>query len=255
MYKPESIEEEEFLKKYNPDKYKKPSITTDIVVFTMSEDKKLCILLIKRGTYPYKDHWALPGGFINMDESIDQSAASKLYEETGANGFPIVQFGSFGDVDRDPRMRVVSISYMAFVPNKSLEVVAGDKEADADVFEVRKVCDDKGTEKLYLVRDYFSISEEQLAFDHATIIKTALERLAGRIEYTQDAFSLLQDDKSFTIHELKSIHEAVLFKSLDTANFRREFIKKYVDTGIVVPTGKTSNKYSARAAQLYCKVR
>ena len=70
MYKPESIEEEEFLKKYNPDKYKKPSITTDIVVFTMSEDKKLCILLIKRGTYPYKDHWALPGGFINMDRWV-----------------------------------------------------------------------------------------------------------------------------------------------------------------------------------------
>ena len=252
MYRPESKEEEQFLKNYNPDKYQKPSVTADIVVFTMSEDKKLCILLIKRGGYPYKDHWALPGGFVGMDESIDQAAARKLYEETGTGNLPIVQFGSFGDIDRDPRMRVISISYMAFVPNSKLKVIAGDYESDAAVFEVKKT-DDTKNDNIVLVNDNLVISEENLAFDHSVIIKTALQRLAGRIEYTQDAFSLLQNEKSFTIHELKSIHEAVLFKSLDTANFRREFIKKYVDSGIVEATGKTSNKYSARAAQLYCK--
>lgn len=248
MYRPESKEEEQFLKNYNPDKYQKPSVTADIVVFTMSEDKKLCILLIKRGGYPFKDHWALPGGFVGMDESIDQAAARKLQEETGTKDLPIVQFGSFGEIDRDPRMRVISISYMAFVPNSKLKVIAGDDESDAAVFEVHRNGD-----KIALVNGNISISEDDLAFDHALIIKTALQRLAGRIEYTQDAFSLLQNEKSFTIHELKSIHEAVLFKSLDTANFRREFIKKYVDGGIVEATGKTSNKYSARAAQLYCK--
>jgi len=246
MYRPESKEEEEFLKNYNPGKYKKPSVTTDIVVFTMSEERKLSILLIKRSGYPYKDHLALPGGFVGMDESIDEAAARKLQEETGVGGLPIIQFGSFGETDRDPRMRVISISYMAFVPIQKLETIEG---TDAAIYEI-----DKDEDKLVLVNGGFSISEDNLAFDHAVIIKTALERLAGRIEYTQDAFSLLQNEKSFTIHELKSIHEAVLFKTLDTANFRREFLRKYVSTGIVEATGKTSNKYSARAAQLYCKI-
>ena len=182
-----------------------------------------------------------------MDESVDLAAARELQEETGVRNLPIIQFGTFGEVDRDPRMRVISVAYMAFVSACSLDITAGDDAADAELFEIDRSEDGR----ISFSNDKAALTEEDLAFDHAEVIRTALERLSGRIEYTEDAFALLEDQKSFTIHELKSVYEAVLFRKLDTPNFRREFVRKYVNTGKAKETGKTSSRYSSRAAKLY----
>lgn len=246
MYIAKTKEEEEFLKNYNPSKYEKPSVTADVVIFTVNERSKLSVLLIKRRGYPYKDHWAIPGGFVNMDESIDDAAKRELEEETHLSDIDVVQFGSFGDVDRDPRMRVISIAYLALVPKESLKVEAGDDACDAQVFEIKQTIDGIG-----LVGDRNLLTEKDLAFDHAKILKTAIKRLYNRIEYMDDAFALLKDDQSFTIQELKKVYESVLNTTLDLANFHRDFNRKYVQTGLVVETGEVG----ARSAKLYRKIR
>ncbi len=246
MYKPKSDEEKVFLAEYDPDKYEKPSVTADIVVFTLDAKNSLSVLLIKRGGYPYKDCWAIPGGFVEMVESVDTAAARELKEETGLENLPITQIGTFGEVDRDPRMRVISVAYMAFVPKDSLCIKAGDDARDAQLFEVKN--DEDG---LVLVGERNVIKESELAFDHAKILRIALMRLRNRIDYTLDAFGFLKDNSSFTIYELKKIHEAVKLETEDTGNFRRDFLKKYVSTGLVENTGKKSQGTGSRAATLY----
>jgi len=246
MYRPKTKEEEEFLQSYDSSKYEKPSVTADVVIFTVNERNKLSVLLIKRRGFPYKDCWAIPGGFVNMDESIDEAAARELEEETHLSGIDVVQFGSFGDVDRDPRMRVISIAYLSLIPKEALKVEAGDDACDAQIFEIRQTIDGIG-----LIGNRNLLNEKDLAFDHAEILRTAIKRLRNRIEYMEDAFALLEDDESFAILELKKIYEAVLDKSLDSANFHRDFIKKYVKTGLVVETGCTG----MNGAKMYRKVK
>ena len=251
MYTPETKEEKEFIENYDKDKYEKPSVTTDIVIFTLSDKNELSLLLIKRGGYPYKGKWAIPGGFVDMKESIDDGAKRELFEETNLKDLPIEQFGTFGDVDRDPRMRVISIAYMAFVPKNSLNIKAGDDASDAQLFKI-SIDDIDG---ITLIGDRNVIKESDLAFDHANIIRTAIKRLRNRIDYTEDAFKFLKDDQSFTIYELKKIYETVNDNVEDTANFRRDFIKKYVNTGLVIETGETTKDSGHRAATLYKKLK
>ena len=246
MYMPKTDEERGFLAKYDPGKYEKPSVTADIVVFTLDARNSLSVLLIKRGGYPYKDCWAIPGGFVEMDESVDTAAARELKEETGLEGLPITQIGTFGEVDRDPRMRVISVAYMAFVPKDTLLIQAGDDAGDAQLFEITH--DEDG---LVLVGERNVIKESELAFDHAQILRIAMKRLRNRIDYTLDAFRFLKNERSFTIYELKKIHEAVKGETEDTGNFRRDFLKKYVSTGLVEDTGKKSQGTGSRAASLY----
>lgn len=244
-YKASCKEEEEFLKNYDPDRYEKAANTADIVIFTMSDKNELSVLLIKRGGYPYKGHWAIPGGFMQMDEDIDITAARELKEETKLDGIHIEQFKTFGAVDRDPRMRVISIAYMAFVPQSTLDFEAGDDASDAELFKIKMA--DEGFD---LIGDRDRLSSLELAFDHEEIISTAIERLKNRIDYTMDAFEFLKDKKSFTIYELKKIYEAVKGESIDASNFRRDFLRKYVKTGLVDEIG-TSRQYSKRAAAVY----
>ncbi|WP_051226404.1 NUDIX domain-containing protein [Butyrivibrio sp. MC2013] len=252
MYTPESEEEKAFLQSYDPGKYPRPSVTADIVVFTLNDSNKLCILLIRRGGFPYKGHWAIPGGFMEIDESIDQAAARELEEETSLKGLPISQFGTFGAVDRDPRTRVLSVAYMAFVPRKKLLIRAGDDAASADLFELKDTEDG-----MAFVSDRSIITERDLAFDHALVIRTARERLRNRIEYTDDAFSLVSDPSCFALSEMQKIYEAVLDRKLDTANFRRDFIRKYVNSGKVNAIGREERRegVSGRKPLMYARVR
>ena len=250
MYKPETKDEIEFLKNYDADKYKKPSVTTDIVIFTLSENNELSVLLIKRGGYPYKDKWAIPGGFVEMTESIDESARRELEEETGLRGIPIEQFGTFGEVDRDPRMRVISIAYMAFVPKNRLNIHSGDDAADAQIFKINVDLDG-----FTLIGDRNVIKASDLAFDHELIIKTAIQRLRNRIDYTDDAFNFLANDENFTIYELQKVFEAVKEKKLDTANFRRDFIKKHVDKGFAVKAGEKKVPPAKRPTMSYRRLK
>ena len=141
--KPERNEEgetlEEFLAHYDVNKYPRPSVTADIAVFTLVKRMtglELAVLLVKRRNHPSIGKYALPGGFINMDETLEQAAARELKEETGVEGLPLVQFGAFGAVDRDPRTRVITVAHYAVAPMDSLKIEAGDDAAAAELFTV-----------------------------------------------------------------------------------------------------------------------
>ena len=249
MYYPTSEEEKKYIENYNADKYEKPSVTADIVIFTLSETNELSILLIKRKDFPYKDRWAVPGGFVAINESLDEAASRELKEETGLEDMPIEQFATFGTVDRDPRMRIIAVAYMAFVPKSTLNFREGNDTSDTQIFKINIDIDG-----LTLVGDRNVVKSDDLAFDHAEIIKTAIKRLRNRIEYTDDAFKFLKNDQSFTIYELKKIYETVTGKAEDTGNFRRGFLNKYVKTGLVVDTKEKTTNSGHRQASLYRKL-
>jgi 8-oxo-dGTP diphosphatase len=246
-YVPQNEDERLFLDEYDSSRYDKPSVTADIVVFTIDENNNLCVLLIKRGGYPYKDKWAIPGGFVGINESVDDAARRELNEETNILNLPLEQFGTFGDYDRDPRMRVISVAYMSFVRKNSLVAKAGDDAQEVQIFRI-----EQKENGLSFIRDDEILNEDDLAFDHAKVIGTAIQRIRNRIDYTNDAFKLLKNDQSFTIYEVKKIFETIKCVTLDTANFRRDFIRKYVDTNIVSETNQTSTENSKRAAMVYC---
>ena len=228
-------EEERFIKNYNANEYKKPSVTADIVVFTLDEDDDLNILLIKRKGYPFKDHWAIPGGFLQAEEeSVDETAKRELYEETGIKDVFLKQLYTFSKPDRDPRTHVISVAYTALVPKSLLSIKAGDDAKDAKLFKIKY--DVNG---IIFYNDNVSFTEKDLAFDHADIIKTAITRLRNRIDYEDDALNLLKNPESFTISEVKKIYETIKNESLDLPNFRKMFLREYVATNKVVDSKQT----------------
>ena len=240
-----SDEEKLFLENYDPDKYKKPSVTADVVTLTVNEEDQLCILLVKRNGYPYKGKWALPGGFMMTDkESVTQAARRELFEETGVQDVSLRQLYTFSQPDRDPRMHVISVAYTALVPKDSLKVRAGDDTCDAKIFRISYDVDG-----IAFQSDLTQVKEKDLAFDHARIIRMAIKRLRSRIKYEADAFWLLKDKKEFAISELKCIYEGILNEKLDLANFRKAFFRDYVDTGRVCSLNKKSR--AKRPAMLY----
>ena len=235
-------EEKEFLKTYDASKYERPSVTCDVVILTMDEDAELNVLLIKRGGHPYKDCWAIPGGFLEAGkESIEEAAARELYEETGikvSDGINLQQLITVGTPDRDPRTHVVSIVYTALVPKGLLHIKAGDDAKEAKLFKIRKGYDSEGNLSYYFNGDKCSLTTKNLAFDHSYLILTALKRLQGRLNYTNDAFSLLENKSCFDVQELMKIHEAILFQKLLRTNFHRMFNRDFVDKHYVKSLGK-----------------
>lgn len=242
--------EEEFLRDYDPGKYPRPSVTSDIVLFTMDEANRLSVLLIKRGDWPYKDRWALPGGFVMAGkESTEEAACRELKEETGLDDVYLNQLYTFSDPGRDPRTHVISVVYMALVPKGKLSGFhAGDDASDAALFAVKY---ENG--KLTLHNDRITLAGTGLAFDHNNVIIKAIERIRGRISYEYDAFELLPDKSRFTIHELKLAFEAVTGHHMDTPNFRKRFFRSYVRSGRVIPLNE-SRRDNARPAALYAFV-
>lgn len=224
-------DEQKFLQEYKPKDYAKPSVTADILVFSMI-DNKLNILLVKRGGHPYKNYWAIPGGFVNMKESIKEAAYRELKEETGVDDVYLEQLATFGEVDRDPRMRIISIAYIALVKSNDVTVVAGDDASDAQWFEVNELL-----KRLEI--------EDCLAFDHEEILKMAIKRLRGKAYYTNVLFSLLEDE--FTLTALRTVFEEVFNKQLHASNFRREMLSSKV-----IATGKTKKiEGIIRPSELY----
>ena len=237
-------EELTFLQNYNPGEYPRPSVTADIVIFTINEKDELQVLLIKRGDYPYRNRWALPGGFLQANqESVDQTAARELQEETGIEGAYLKQLYTFSEPDRDPRMHVISTAYTALIPKHALRFKAGDDASDAKLFSVAY----DGT-TLVLIHGNVMLSEESLAFDHRKIIKMAIDRLRGRLDYTPDAIELLEDKSCFSIGELRKVFEAILGKNLDPANFQRQFRRTYLNTGLVEKLDETRTTRGKRTA-------
>lgn len=234
-YKYTSTEEKEFLENYDASKYERPSVTADIVVLTIDDDDELNILLIKRGDYPYKDKWAIPGGFMNVGkESIDETASRELKEETGIENVYLKQLYTFGGLNRDPRTNVISVAYTALIPKHKLNIKAGDDAKDAQLFKVKYDVDG-----IIFVGKYITIHEDNLAFDHKDIVKMAITRIRNRIDYEDDAFSLLKNKNEFTISELKRIYETIHNKYINLPNFRKAFLRDYVAKGKVEELDKT----------------
>ncbi len=179
--------------------YPHPSVTVDVIVFRLFE-ADLQVLLIRRGHDPFAGMWAVPGGFVDIDESLDGAAKRELEEETGLRDVYLEQLYTFGDVDRDPRGRVITIAYFALVPAAEQQPHAGDDATEAGWWSVYDL--------------------PPLAFDHAEILDYALQRLRYKLEYTAVGFELLP--ASFTLTELQTAYEIILGEELDKRNFRRK---------------------------------
>lgn len=229
-YLNENVEESNFLKNYNPDKYQKPSVTVDMLIFRLVNDS-VDVLLIKRKKPPYKEFWAFPGGFVNIDESLEDAAKRELLEETNVKDVYLEQLYTFGDVERDPRMRVISVSYMALLNDNDITKFnekAGDDAKELQWFNINEL--------LNGIED----SSIKLAFDHEKIFKLAIERLRGKIDYTDIAFQLLPEE--FSMLELQNVYEQILNKKLYTPNFRRNMAKLVEETGNFEQRMNISNK-------------
>ena len=204
MYVPKTQEEADYLNSYDPNRYEKPSVTADVVIFTLNEENELALLLIKRGGFPYKDCFAIPGGFVNMDETVEEGAKRELEEETGMKGVPVFAFGTYSDPDRDPRMRVITVAHLAFIPRERLRFAAGDDAADAKVFRIRMT-----EEGLSFENGEYRFTEAELAFDHGKVLRDALCALRRRVERTTDALEFF-GSQICTVFELKKNFEAIL---------------------------------------------
>ena len=203
---------------YDPRDFPPFAVTVDIAVFALSDDG-LTVLLVERGVDPFAGRLALPGGFVGADESVDDAAWRELQEETGISaseipGVHLEQLATFGAVDRDPRMRVVSIAYAALSPCRP-SPIAGTDAAGASWVPVADV------------------RPKQLAFDHAEIFRVALERVRSKLEYTTLATKLAGPE--FTLGELQRVYEATWDTELERANFRRKVL---ATPGFVKPTRK-----------------
>lgn len=174
-------------------------VTVDIVIFTLREGS-LQVLLVKRGVPPFEGHYAVPGGFIREGESLEEAALRELYEEAGVRNVFLEQLYTFGDPNRDPRGRVITVAYYALIASDKLSLVAGADAAEAQWAPVNDL--------------------PPLAFDHRSILDYAIERLRNKLEYTTVGFQLLPE--KFTLGELQSVYEAILGRALDKRNFRRK---------------------------------
>lgn len=210
---------------YDPDKYDKPSVTVDVVVFTLAEND-LQVLLVQRKYAPDAGMWAIPGGFVHLSESLDDAARRELREETGVTDVYLEQLYTFGAPDRDPRTRVITVAYFALVPFPTVTLPDPQEDAAAAA--------------------WFSMNQlPPLAFDHQEILEYALTRLRYKLEYTMVGFELLPD--AFTLSELQHAYEIILGEALDKRNFRR----KILSADIIEETGKMQKEGEGRPAKLY----
>jgi 8-oxo-dGTP diphosphatase len=204
--------------------YPRAALTVDCVVFGFDEGE-LKVLLIERALEPFKGKWALPGGFVRVNETVDDAARRELAEEAGLKDVFLEQLYTFGAIKRDPRERVVSVAYYALVNLYGHRAKAATDAADAEWFPISKV--------------------PNLAFDHAHILATARARLKGKVRYQPIGFELLP--LKFTLSELQHLYEAVLERALDKRNFRRKFL----GLGLLVPLKESRMVRRHRPAQLF----
>jgi 8-oxo-dGTP diphosphatase len=263
--------EEDFLKNYDENNYKRPSVTNDIIIFTTADKeednlrkvpkKGMQVILIKRDDYPYKEKWSLPGGFVDISESLEVSAKRKLKEKTGIDNVYTEQLYTFGEVHRDKRTRVISVGNIALVEKEIIKLEEVDSLKKSQWFWVDKTlisCEnhDKYIENKHLLslksidekieinyeitekieRTLFRRKEifyklldnssEELAFDHYKILDYGIDRLRNKVEYTPIAFNLLP--RLFTVKELQNVYEAIMGREI--LNFRRKMGEMIIET-------------------------
>ena len=281
------LTEEQFLAAYEPNKFERPSVTADVLVFTVTNEEKenyrklpkkaLKLLMIKRGDHPDIGKWALPGGFVNMDESLEEAALRELKEETNIDNIYMEQLYSWGDVGRDKRTRIITASYMSLVDSSTLNVKAADDADDAKWFTVScKCCEENKilNEKGWVFEKFFKLNLENgedkltatvkaskivegkvtkikreiiesngIAFDHPKIIVYGIGRLKNQIKNTDIVFNLMPE--LFTLTELQQVYEVILGTKLLKANFRRKI------SNILVETDKYTKNGGHRPSKLY----
>ncbi len=216
---------------YDPSAFPPFAVTVDVVILTMSEGL-LHVLLVSRGEEPYEGMWAIPGGFKRPTETLDEAAKRELREETGVDVPSVLtQFGAYGDPERDPRMNVVTVAYLAVLRDVGV-VEGGTDAAAAALIPVSAVLGGK----------------VDLAFDHLRIVRDAIERVRAELELTGIATAFV--GPTFTMAELRAVYEAVWGVRLDAANFRRSVV---AEDGWVIPTGRRAQPGSSggRPAELY----
>ena len=267
----DGLTEEEFIKTYNPARYERPSVTNDIIIFT-TEDKEeenirkvprkgMQVLLIKRKEHPFIEKWAIPGGFVRMNESLQEGAERELKEETGIDKVYFEQLYTFGEINRDPRTRVISVGNVALISKNSVKPIAGDDAKEVQWFWINKklISTENFTtdiKKRYLLSlaseddkikinyevteileknifrqkkvsyKFLNSSNDELAFDHYKILDYAIDRIRNKIQYTPIAVNLLP--RLFTVKELQYVYEAIMGKEL--LNFRRKIGNMIVET-------------------------
>ena len=205
--------------------YSRPNLAVDCVVFGLDQSNNLKMMLIRRSLPPFQNQWALPGGFVHIDESVDAAARRELQEETGLQEVFLEQLYTFGNVDRDPRERVVTVAYYALVNLEEHSIQAATDASEAAWFPISHL--------------------PPLAFDHNEIIATAIARLKGKVRYQPIGFELLP--KKFTLSQLQTLYETVLGTPLDKRNFRKKILKM----GLLIELDETQTDVAHRAARLY----
>lgn len=254
--------EEEFLKDYNPNDYDRLSLTTDILIFSVSDGtrenyrklskKYFSVLLVKRDTYPFKDKWCLPGGFIKIDEDLEDAAKRILKNEANIDNIYLEQLYTYGSPNRDPRMRVISTSYMALIDKNRLKSKLPDNASWFNVmvledkkqinitldngkeeikFKIKKTLKEKTTDRY----KFDIIENDKLAFDHPLVITSGISRLKNKLEYTDIVFNMMPE--YFTLGELQQVYEVILGKKLLDPAFRRIIADKVIKTDKVKTGG------------------
>lgn len=240
--------EQEFLANYDVSKFDRPSVTADVLIFSVSnslaenwrksDKKSFSVLLVRRDDYPEIGKWNLPGGFVGIKETALDAAYRILRSETGATGnVYLEQLYTFDAPNRDPRTRVFSIAHMALIDKNNLHYSGS---YDAKWFNI-----DFQDNKLILQNDDLILTEKDLAFDHAAIIRTGIERLRNKIEYTDIVFDMMP--REFTLGELQQVYEIILGRKLIPAAFRRTIAVK------IKPTGKIRGGAGHRPSALFQK--
>ncbi len=234
-------DEQQFLARYDASQFPHPSVAVDVALIT-AQNSKLQALLIKRNEYPYRGKWSLPGGFVEMRESLDEAAGRVLDTKIGIADIFLEQLYTFGDPKRDPRTRVISVTYYALVNAAKLEPLAtGAPDKQLAALGVPWKGETGGPVHAFGKRD----KQLTLAFDHAEMLGVVVKRLRGKLNYAPIGFELLP--QRFTLRQLQNIHEAILDQRLNKDSFRRRTIA----TGFVVPTGKYEAGVGHRPAELY----
>jgi 8-oxo-dGTP diphosphatase len=205
-------------------RYPRPALTVDCAVLAF-EARALSVLLVRRGQAPFEGSWALPGGFVHVDETLEEAARRELAEETSLDDVYLEELRTFSRVDRDPRERVISVAFVALLRGRSSAVREGSDAAEARWFPVDAL--------------------PPLAFDHDAILEAARERLRERLRTRPIGFELLP--RRFPLRDLQDLYEAVLGEPLDKRNFR----KRVLALGVLEATGEREEGVAHRAAELY----
>ena len=232
-------EEQDFLSDYDPSAFDRPSVAVDVAILTVA-DGGLDVALVERTEHPHKGRWALPGGFVRMDESLDRAAERVLTQKAGLANVFLEQLYTFGAPDRDPRTRVIAVAYYALVDPARLRR----DETHGFVFGRIRVPWEGETGGPVEVRDRENRTLP-LAFDHADILGMAVKRIRGKLDYTPIGFQLLPE--TFTLRRLQDVHETILGRAQNKDSFRWRMLA----SGLLEATGERETEVGHRPAEMY----